>query len=82
MIILMAAACVLLAILCFVLSAILVAGFFLPTATALQRGHKHWFAIFLANLFLGWTVVGWVVILAWAGLGPFKCRCKAGKLCS
>lgn len=39
---------------------------FLPTLIALARGHHNGFAIFLTNLLLGWTVVGWVVALIWS----------------
>ena len=39
---------------------------FLPTIIALARSHHNGFAIFLTNLLLGWTVVGWVVALIWA----------------
>lgn len=39
---------------------------FLPTFIALLRGHHNAFAIFLTNLLLGWTVIGWVVALIWS----------------
>ena len=39
---------------------------FLPTIIALGRGARSVFGIFLLNLLLGWTVVGWVVALVWA----------------
>lgn len=39
---------------------------FLPTIIALARGHHNGFAIFLTNLLLGWTVIGWVIALIWA----------------
>jgi len=40
--------------------------YFLPTIIAWNRGHKNTVAIFVANLFLGWTFLGWVVCLVWA----------------
>ena len=40
--------------------------YFLPTIVAANRGHKNTFAIGVANLFLGWTFLGWVVCLVWA----------------
>jgi hypothetical protein len=40
--------------------------YFLPTIIASNRGHKNTAAIFIANLFLGWTFLGWVVCLVWA----------------
>ena len=39
---------------------------FLPTLIALARGHHNGFAIFLTNLLLGWTVIGWIVALIWS----------------
>jgi hypothetical protein len=39
---------------------------FLPTIIAALRGSRHVVAIFLLNLFLSWTVVGWIVALVWA----------------
>ena len=39
---------------------------FLPTIIALARGHHNGFAIFLTNLLLGWTVIGWVVAFIWS----------------
>jgi len=40
--------------------------YFLPTLIAFLRKHKNSLAIFLLNLFLGWTVLGWVVSLVWS----------------
>jgi hypothetical protein len=39
---------------------------FIPTIIALARGHHNGFAIFLTNLLLGWTVIGWVVAFIWS----------------
>jgi hypothetical protein len=39
---------------------------FLPTIIAALRNSRHVVAIFLINLFLGWTVIGWIVALIWA----------------
>lgn len=36
------------------------------TSIALVRGHHNGFAIFLTNLLLGWTVIGWVVAFIWS----------------
>ena len=38
--------------------------YFLPTAIATTR--KNTGAIFVLNLFLGWTLLGWVGALIWA----------------
>ena len=40
--------------------------YFLPSIIALARSKRDILAIFLLNLFLGWSVIGWVVALIWA----------------
>jgi Superinfection immunity protein len=45
---------------------------FLPTLVAKSRNHPNTLAIFLVNLFLGWTFVGWVVALVWACTRPAR----------
>ncbi len=40
--------------------------YFLPTVVALLRHKQNTLAIFLLNLFLGWTFVGWVFAIIWA----------------
>ena len=40
--------------------------YFLPSLIAFLRNHKNKLAIFLLNLILGWTVLGWVVSLVWS----------------
>jgi len=40
--------------------------YFLPSIIALFRGKKNGIAIMALNLFLGCTVVGWVVALVWS----------------
>lgn len=42
------------------------AFYFLPSLIAFLRNHKNKLAIFLLNLLLGWTVLGWVVSLVWS----------------
>jgi hypothetical protein len=41
-------------------------SYFLPTIVASLRRHADKCAIFVINLFLGWSLIGWVVALAWA----------------
>jgi len=41
-------------------------AYFLPSLIAFLRQHKNKLAIFLLNLILGWTVLGWVVSLVWS----------------
>jgi hypothetical protein len=40
--------------------------YFLPSIIALARSKRDITAILLLNLFLGWSVIGWVVALVWA----------------
>lgn len=43
-----------------------VAIYFLPTIVAAYRSHRNTTAIFIVNLFFGWTLIGFVICLAWA----------------
>ena len=40
--------------------------YFLPMFVAVKRDHRNTAAIAILNLFLGWTLLGWVVSLVWA----------------
>ncbi len=40
--------------------------YFAPTVVAMVRGHHNAFAIFLTNLLLGWSVIGWFIALIWS----------------
>lgn len=40
--------------------------YFIPTIIALIRNHESGVAILVVNALLGWTLVGWVVALAWS----------------
>ena len=40
--------------------------YFLPALIAFLRQHKNKLAIFLLNLLLGWTILGWVGSLIWS----------------
>jgi hypothetical protein len=44
--------------------------YFLPAFVAAWTKHRNVTAIFLINLFLGWTLIGWVVALVWAVSKP------------
>lgn len=44
----------------------LLTGYFLPTIVAVMRRHGDLLAVAVVNVFLGWTVIGWVVALAWS----------------
>lgn len=41
-------------------------AYFAPSMFAYGRSHRHAGAIFVLNLFLGWTLLGWVAALVWA----------------
>lgn len=40
--------------------------YLVPAMVAGLRSHPKRWSVFLVNLFLGWTLVGWVVALSWA----------------
>jgi len=40
--------------------------YFLPSIIAVARSKRDLGAIFVLNLFLGWTAIGWVIALVWA----------------
>lgn len=48
---------------------LLIAGFivyFVPTIVAMMADRQNTGAICLLNIFLGWTLIGWVGALVWA----------------
>lgn len=49
-----------------ILLAVLVAAYFLPALIAGMRKVPHEGSIVVVNIFLGWTLIGWVVALAMA----------------
>lgn len=44
----------------------LVGWYFTPTIAGFIRNKSNKMAILILNLFLGWTLLGWVVALVWA----------------
>ena len=40
--------------------------YFLPSIIAYRRGHKNFLALLALNIFLGWTLFGWVGALVWS----------------
>jgi len=42
--------------------------YFIPSIAAFNT--KHFSSVFVINLFLGWTLIGWVAALAWAVGSP------------
>jgi len=45
---------------------VLLVPYFLPTIIAILRQKTNTGSIFALNLFLGWSLIGWVVALIWA----------------
>jgi hypothetical protein len=45
---------------------VLIVAYLVPTIVAAQRKHNKVGAIFALNLLLGWTLLGWVIALAWS----------------
>lgn len=44
--------------------------YFFPALIAWARGNRQTTAIFILNLLLGWTLLGWVGALVWAFIKP------------
>lgn len=45
---------------------LVVVAYFIPSTIAHARSHRNALAVAVLNLFLGWTLVGWVVALVWS----------------
>jgi hypothetical protein len=45
---------------------LIVALYYAPTMLAIERGHPNAIPIGIINATLGWTLIGWIVALAWA----------------
>ena len=54
-----------------VLAALIFAIYLLPSYVGYARRHPNGHSIFALNLFLGWTLLGWVFSLVWS-LKNFK----------
>lgn len=50
----------------YIIWAVLIAGYFLPTIIAGRRKHHNLGAIITLNLLLGWTLLGWLIALIWS----------------
>lgn len=49
-----------------ILIVLAIALYFVPAIVAFNREHHQTGAIFVLNIFLGWTLLGWVAALVWA----------------
>lgn len=45
---------------------LIIAAYFIPTIIAQRRKHPNATPIFLTNLFLGWTGIGWIFAIIWS----------------
>jgi hypothetical protein len=50
----------------FLYLAAILAAYVAPTFIAGCRGHHNSGSICVINVFLGWTLIGWVIALAWS----------------
>ncbi len=41
-------------------------SYFLPTVVAVLRRHTHAAGVFILNLLLGWTIIGWLIAQIWS----------------
>jgi len=55
-----------------VIFAIFIFLYFVPSVIAYKRTHRNFLAIFVLNLFLGTTFVGWVGAFIWAVINDRK----------
>jgi hypothetical protein len=46
--------------------------YLLPGIAAILAKKKRASGIFILNLFLGWTLIGWVAALIWASCEPIR----------
>ena len=38
----------------------------LPSIVAFVRKHRSKWSIFIINILLGWTIIGWIITLVWS----------------
>ena len=62
-----------------IISAVL---YFIPFIIAIIRGIKNSMSVFFLNLFLGWTVIGFFVLIFYAGLTNVKSNETVGQFIS
>ena len=48
--------------------------YFLPAVLAASKKHPRGLELFLVNLLLGWTLVGWFACLVWAAAAPGEAK--------
>ena len=40
--------------------------YFIPVIVSVKRNHHNMLSIFVLNLLLGWTVIGYIIALIWS----------------
>lgn len=53
--------------------------YFIPSYIAVKKDHRNKAGIILLNLFLGWSVIGYIVALVWAMSNPRETVQMQGK---
>jgi uncharacterized membrane protein len=61
---------------------IIIGLYFIPFIIALIRGIKNSMSVFFLNLFLGWTVIGFFVLIFYASLTNAKSSKSVGEFIS
>ena len=56
----------------FILGAIALTLYFVPSMVAMARKTKRMGGIIIVNIFLGWSLLGWVGALVWAVIDDKK----------
>lgn len=45
---------------------LIIAIYMIPTGIGILRNHNNISAIFICNVIMGWTVLGWIISLIWS----------------
>ncbi len=66
----------------FMIFAIVIGAYFIPFIIAIIRGIKNSMSVFFLNLFLGWTVIGFFVLVFYASLTDARSGKSVGSFIS
>lgn len=50
----------------FIVLSLIILAYLLPSLVAFARHHRNDNSICVINIFLGWTILGWIICLAWS----------------
>jgi len=53
-----------------IIALLIIVAYLLPGIIASNRKHHNSTAIWLVNIFAGWSVLGWFIALVWAVTNP------------